>query len=355
MDLNDRKPGAGVRLGDLAEYLAGELCGDPEVWIAGVGEIQSARPGQITFLANPRYEGFLDATRASAVLIDHRTRRDPPLPYIRVADAYDAYRRTVDLLYAKPVLIEPGIHPTAVLGEGVQLAEGVAIGAQVYLGPGVSIGKNTCILPGCVVMDDSKIGEACVLYPAVVIRERCIVGNRVIIHSGAVIGSDGFGYSRRGGVYQKIPQIGTVVIEDDVEIGANTTIDRAALGETRIGQGVKLDNQVHLAHNVRVGAHTAIAAQTGISGSVEIGRQVIMGGQVGSVGHVKIGDRVIVGAKSGISKDVAEGLTLFGVPAKPIMEAKRIEAALRSLPDLVKRVRQMEKELAAYRRKVKKK
>lgn len=353
MGCNEKQPS--IRLGELAEYLKGQLCGDPEAWITGVAEIHCARPGQITFLANPRYADYLRTTRASAVIIDSRTEGEPPLPYIRVDDAYFAYRQTVCLLYPEPRRIDPGVHPSAVLAEGVHLGEGVAVGAHVYLGRNVAVGKNTRILPGCVVMDGSSIGEDCLLHPLVVVREGCTIGNRVIIHSGAVIGSDGFGYARYHGAYHKIPQIGTVVIEDDVEIGANATIDRAALGETRIGRGVKLDNLVHLAHNVRVGAHTVMAAQTGISGSVEIGREVVLGGQVGAAGHIKVGDRVVVGAKSGITKDVAEGQTVFGVPARPIMQAKRMEAALRSLPGLIKRIRQLERELAALKAEEKRK
>jgi UDP-3-O-[3-hydroxymyristoyl] glucosamine N-acyltransferase len=235
------------------------------------------------------------------------------------------------------------IHPEAKIGKDVR------IGAHVVIGKGCEVGDRTRILPNCVLMDGVKVGQDCLLYPLVSVREECEIGNRVIIHNGAVIGSDGFGFAPHEGVYHKIPQVGRVVIEDDVEIGANCTIDRATMGETRIRRGAKLDNLVHIAHNVEVGEWTVMAAQAGISGSTKIGHHVMVGGQVGTVGHIRIGNYVQIGAQSGVSKSIPDGEIVFGYPARPIMRTKRIEAVVNQLPELLKRVKELERQVEALR------
>ncbi|NOX36650.1 MAG: UDP-3-O-(3-hydroxymyristoyl)glucosamine N-acyltransferase [Calditrichaeota bacterium] len=329
-------------LQQIAERIGGQVFGPTDMKITGTAEIEKASDGEITFLANPRYKHHLKTTRASAIIVDDKIGEVPEIPYIKVADAYFAFLQTVVLFHPPRELLAPGIHPTAVIHETAVLEEGVRVGAHVFIGKNVRIGRNTRIFPNCVILDNVSIGEECILYPSVSVREDCQIGHRVILHNGVVVGSDGFGFAPHEGRYVKIPQVGRVIIEDDVEIGANATIDRATLGETVIKTGAKLDNLVHIAHNVVVGEHTVIAAQTGISGSTRIGKRVMMGGQVGTVGHITIGDGAQIGAQSGVSKSVPPGEVVFGYPARPIMKTKRIEAALNQLPDLLKRVRQLE-------------
>ncbi len=334
-------------LQELAEKIGGQVEGDGSLLISGAAPIDSAQPGQITFLANPRYRDHLHKSRASAVIVDQKTTVETSHALIRVSDPYYGFLQIFLLFNPRKELLPPGIHPTAVVHPEARIGQEVAIGAHVVIGKGCRIGDRSKIFPGCVILDGSEIGEDCTLYPLVSIREECRVGNRVIIHNGAVIGSDGFGFAPHGGVYHKIPQIGRVIIEDDVEIGANCTIDRATMGETIIRRGTKLDNLVHIAHNVEVGEWTVMAAQVGISGSTKIGHHVMLGGQVGTVGHIRIGDYAQVGAQSGVSKAVPDREVVFGYPARPIMRAKRIEAAVNQLPELVKRIRELEKKLAA--------
>lgn len=332
-------------LKEIAARIGGELVGNGDIVISGAAEIDKAQPGQISFLANPRYRKYLDSTRASAVIIDGKTELRPSIPHIRVADAYYGFLQTFVMFHPPQHMLSPGVHPSAVIDPSCKLGQNVAIGAHVFLGPRVQVGDNTRIFPNSVILNDSRVGKNCCIYPLVSIRENCVIGDRVIIHNGAVIGSDGFGFVPHEGVYEKIPQVGKVVIEDDVEIGANATIDRATMGATIVRKGTKLDNLVHLAHNVEVGEHTVMAAQTGISGSTRIGKRVMIGGQVGTVGHITIGDGAQIGAQSGVSKSIPPGEVFFGYPARPIMKAKRIEAALSQLPDLLKRVRELERQL----------
>ncbi|RMF55776.1 MAG: UDP-3-O-(3-hydroxymyristoyl)glucosamine N-acyltransferase [Calditrichaeota bacterium] len=330
-------------LAEIAGVLDGELHGDPQLLINGVAEIEKAGEGNITFLANPKYRPRLEQSKASAVIIDARSGVTPPIPYILVDDAYFGFLKVIRLFYPQRQLLEPGIHPSAVIHPTAEIDATAAIGANVYIGAHVKIGKGTQIFPNCVLLDYCQVGEDCILYPLVSVREDCRIGNNVIIHNGAVIGSDGFGFAPHEGKFHKIPQVGIVVIEDEVEIGANVTIDRATMGKTIIRKGAKLDNLVHIAHNVEVGEHTVMAAQTGISGSTKIGKYVMMGGQVGTVGHITIGDRVQIGAQSGVAKSIPEGEVVFGYPARPIMKTKRIEAIINNLPEMVKRLRHLEK------------
>lgn len=333
-------------LNTIAEKIGASLHGAGNVVISGAAEISKATPSDITFLANPRYKSQLASCRAGAVIIDSKTDVVPEIPYLLVEDAYFAFLQTFLMLHPQENPMRPGIHPSAVIDESANIGRNTAIGANVYIGANVSVGDRSQIFPNCVILDNCRVGEDCRLYPGVTVRENCEIGNRVILHNGVVIGSDGFGFAPHQGKMHKIPQVGRVVIKDDVEIGANSTIDRATLGETVIESGVKLDNLVHIAHNVVVGEHTVMAAQTGISGSTRIGRNVMIGGQVGVVGHISIGDRAQIGAQSGVAKSVPEGEVFFGYPARPIRKTMRIDACLNNLPELVKRVRALEKALA---------
>ncbi len=334
-------------LQDIARHIQGKIEGNASLEIQGPAEIATAEAGQITFLANPRYHHYLNTTRASAIIVDEKTAVPDHLAVIRVADPYVAFLQVVRLFYPSRELLEPGIHPTAVVHETAQLGKDVRIAAGAVVGKHVVIGDGTRIFPGVVIMEGVRIGKNCVLYPGVVIREDCEIGDQVILHSGVVVGSDGFGFAFQNGQYEKIPQVGKVVIESQVEIGANTTIDRATLGETRIGKGTKLDNLIQIAHNVRIGKHCVFAAQVGISGSTVIGDYCVFGGQVGVAGHIRIGNKVTAAAKAGITKDIPDGQTVFGFPARPIQKMRRIEATISQLPALVKRIRQLEEQVAA--------
>ena len=340
-----------MKLADIADFLHGELVGDPEINITGLAKIQEASSGQLTFLANPKYAKFLETTQASAVLIG-LDQEEPALAQIKVKDPYLAFLEVLALFYPAAEPNFTGIHPLAVVAESAMLGKNIRIAPNVYIGEKVQIGDNTIIYPNTVILDNVLIGSDCRLYSRVSVRERCRIGNRVIIHDGVVIGSDGFGFAPEGEKYKKIPQMGIVRIEDDVEIGSNSTIDRATLGETLIGAGCKLDNLVQIAHNVEIKENTVIAAQTGVSGSTKIGTHVTLAGQVGIVGHVEIGDNVIVAAQSGVSKNIPAGEVWFGYPASALTKQKRIEASLRRLPDMNKKVQSLEKKINELEKKL---
>jgi UDP-3-O-[3-hydroxymyristoyl] glucosamine N-acyltransferase len=330
----------------IAAFLGGDIIGSKDLIISGLAKIEDAKPGEITFLANPKYDKFASDTKASAIIVGKEFNADDKT-VIKVKDPYLAFMTLAKEWADKDPHVEPGIHPTAVIAPGVTLGADVHIGPYVVIGKKSHIGAHSLLHAGVVIGDHVSIGENCTLYPRVSIREYCRIGDRVILQNGAVIGSDGFGYAFHDGQYHKIPQTGIVAIEDDVEIGANTTIDRAALGETRIGQGCKIDNLVQIAHNVQIDNHTAIAAQVGISGSTQIGQYVRIGGQAGFVGHVKIGDKAIVGAQAGVTKGIPENVFFSGYPARENMKAKREEASLARLPELLKTFRQMAKRIDA--------
>lgn len=332
-----------MKLSKLAERIAGALEGE-DVEITGINTITDARHGEITFLSNPRYAKFVNDTKASAIIIDRKLPK-PEIPAVRTDDPYYATLRVVKMFHPEPEPRIKGIHPTAVISESASLGHDVGIGPGVVIGEKTVIGDRVSISANSVIEADCAIGDDTFIHSKVTVRHDVKIGKRVIIHPGAVIGSEGFGFAPVEDRFEKIPQVGTVIIEDDVDIGSNTCIDRAFLGFTRICRGAKLDNLIQIGHNVEVGPHTVIAAQTGISGSTHIGQGVMMGGQVGTVGHIIIGDGARVGAQSGVSKDVPPGVTVFGYPARPIMETKRIEASLRKLPDMVKRMTQIEKAL----------
>ena len=337
-----------MKLADIAKFLNCELIGNEDVEIKRVAEIQSAVDGDITFIANPKYEKFFDTTKASAVIVGKNfAKRRDDLSILLVDDPYFAFVKVLKLLNPPVELLPPGIHPTAVVSESAVLGKNVRIGANAVIGERVRIGNNTTIMPGVVIGDDVEIGNDVLIYPNVTIYHKCKIGNRVIIHSGTVIGSDGFGFAPRpDGSYEKIPQVGIVVIEDDVEIGSNCSIDRATLGETVIKRGAKLDNLIQIAHNVVIGENTVIAAQTGIAGSTKIGRNCVLAGQVGIVGHIEIADRTTIAAQSGVSKSITEpGKVYFGYPAREHSVALRIEGAIRQLPDLIKEFRDLKSKI----------
>ena len=318
---------------EIAKLIDGEVVGDPDLLIDGIAGIEDAKEGDITFLANPKYLPFLDKTKASAVI----TGRDIGAcskTVVKTENPSFSFTKVVYFLLPKSEGHFKGVHASAVIGKDVKLGKNAAVGACAVIEDGAAIGDNTVIYPCCYIGKNTKIGNDALIYSNVTIRERITVGDRVIIHSGTVIGSDGFGYVTVDGTHHKIPQVGTVVVEDDVEIGANVTVDRARFDKTVIGKGTKIDNLVQIAHNVTIGKNCLIVAQVGISGSTEIGNNVILAGKVGVVGHIKIGDNSIVMAQSGVIKSLPEGSIVWGTPAKPADLAKKISACIQNLPKM---------------------
>jgi UDP-3-O-[3-hydroxymyristoyl] glucosamine N-acyltransferase len=338
---------------EIAKILNGTVDGNTDCEIRSLSKIEEAGQGDITFIANLKYKKYLKTTQASAILIardatfDELKIRSVPITVIKVDDPYRAFTHLVDLFYPEPQLPAKGIHPTAIIATTALIGTDCSIGPYVVIGERCTIGNATILFPGCVLCDDVKVGTQTVMYPNVTIREQCVIGNHVIIHPGTVIGNDGFGFApREDGSYEKIPQRGIVVIEDEVEIGANCTIDRATIGQTCINRGTKLDNLIHIAHNVVVGEHTVMAAQTGISGSTKVGRYCAFGGQVGLTGHITIADKTSIGAQSGVPKSITEpGKTYFGYPAKELHETLKIQAATGQLPSLLLEVRALQKRI----------
>jgi UDP-3-O-[3-hydroxymyristoyl] glucosamine N-acyltransferase len=322
----------------------GELLGDPAQEIQGAASLAEAIAGEVTFYGDPRYATLLRKTQASAVFVPHDFSESIAAAKIRVENPAKAFEQVAFKFAPKEVCFAPGIHSTAIIDPSVKLGEGVSIQPYAVIEAGAVIGKDTIIGAGTYVGVDSTIGDQTTIYANVSIRERSRIGSRVMIHSGAVIGADGFGFEMVDGQYVKIPQIGIVQIDDDVEIGANTAIDRARFGRTWIQKGVKMDNLVHIAHNVIVGEHSAIAAGAGIAGSTRIGKHVMIAGQAGIIGHLEIGDGTQIGAQSGISKSIYGG-TWLQSPAVPLADAKRHIAWLHRLGKLVARVRAIEEKL----------
>ncbi len=340
------------KLGEIADLVKGELVGSPETIITGISGIKEAKKGDITFLANPKYSGLIQTTKAAAI-ITSRGIVDSAKPLIKTDNPSVAFTKVVGLASPDGAKHPQGIHLSALIAKGAKLSKKVAIGAYSVIEDGASIGEGTIIYSGCYIGRNSKIGKNCLVYPQVSILERIEIEDRVIIHSGAVIGSDGFGFAMVRGVQKKIPQIGTVLIEDDVEIGANVTIDRARFDKTIIGKGTKIDNLVQIAHNVVTGKNCIIVAQAGISGSTVLGEGVILAGQAGVVGHVRIGDKVIVAAQSGVTKTIPAKTKVSGYPAKPHREAKRVNACIQRLPQVYKKIKELEEKIAKLEKKVK--
>lgn len=334
-----------MTLKEIQDLVGGELDGDPKLLIKGVSGIKEAREGDITFLANPKYESLVSASKASAVIASRKMLKSPTKPIIWVDNPSLAFAKLISFMFASQKRLPKGIHPTAIVGQDVKLGSNVSLGPYVVIEDQVSIKDNTTICAGTFIGFGTSIGADTLIYPNVTIRERGLIGSRVIIHSGTVIGSDGFGFEEVNGAHQKIPQIGIVVIEDDVEIGSCVTIDRARFDRTIIGRGTKIDNLVQIAHNVIVGEHAIIVAQAGVSGSSILGKNVILAGQSGVVGHIELGDNVIVGAQAGVTKSVPENTFVVGSPAKPHNISKKIFAGWAKLPDLMKDVADLKEKM----------
>ncbi len=339
-------------LKEIAQLIDGEVIGDADTVITGISGIKEAEEGDLAFLANPKYLHLMDTTKAAAV-ITSREITDASKPIIRTDNPSLAFAKIISILMPAEQQYPSGIHPMAVVGKNVKLGNDVALQAYAVLDDDVEVGDRTIIYSGTYIGHHAKIGCDCLIYPNVAIRERVRIGDRVIIHPGTVIGSDGFGFTTVGGVHHKIPQIGTVVVEDDVEIGANVTIDRARFGKTLIGRGTKIDNLVQIAHNVVIGENSMIIAQAGISGSTIIGKNVTIAGQAGLVGHITIGDNAVLAAQAGVTKSVLANTCVSGYPAKPHEQAKRVNAFVQKLPEIVEefkrlkdKVNQLEKKVA---------
>jgi UDP-3-O-[3-hydroxymyristoyl] glucosamine N-acyltransferase len=332
-----------VKLRDLAARLGCTVRGDDGVEIARVAGIDRAGPGDLTFLASPRYAAHLGETRASAVIVPPEV--ETAVPTLLAKNPYLCYARAAQILHParRPAA---GSHAAAQVHESARLGAGVHVGAFAVVGARVRIGARSVIHPHVVIYDDVEIGDDCLIHSGVHVREGSRLGNRVVVQNGAVIGGDGFGFARSDdGEYERIPQIGVVVIEDDVEIGALTAIDRSSLHETRIGRGTKLDNLVQIGHSVTVGANTVMAAQAGIAGSTQVGSGVMLGGQVGIAGHITIGDRVIATAQSGIPSSVEPGRMISGYPAVENRAWLKASAVFPRLPELQRRLRALEKKI----------
>ncbi len=336
-------------LAELAAELDGTVVGDGSVVIRDVAGIREAMPGDVSFLANSRYEAYLDETRASAVICSRET-NVAVVPLLQVDNPYLAFQRVVRIFRPETPRLAPGVHPTAVVAEDVALGPEVAIGAHCVVESGVRIGDRAVVMPGGYLGHRVVIGEDTVLHPRVVVREDCTVGARCILHPGVVIGSDGFGFAFDAGLYHKVPQVGNVVIGNDVEIGSNTTVDRATTHSTQIGDGTKIDNLVQIGHNVVIGKHCIIVAQVGISGSTVLEDYVTLGGQAGLVGHIRIGRGAMVGAQSGVSKSVPADTVVTGYPAIPHSTWKRLQAFTQKLPDLFRRAKHIEERLTEAER-----
>lgn len=339
-----------MKLRELALMLGGEIIGDAEMEIKGVAGISEASEGDITFLSNPKLIRECSESRASCVIVKEEI---PEIrkAQIKVSNPYYAFARLLEHFYIKP--IKPaGISERAFVSDKARIGKDVSIYPMAYISEGASIGDGTVIYPWVFIGEETSIGDECILYPNVAIRERVKIGNRVIIHAGSVIGSDGFGYVFEGGRHHKIPQVGGVTIGDDVEIGANVTIDRATTGNTIIGSGTKIDNMVQIGHNVRIGENSIVVAQVGIGGSTEIGNFVTIAGQVGIADHAKIDSGCIIGAKSGIMGHLTKG-AYSGVPAIPHRDWLKAQAIFAKLPELNKKIRELEEKIKDIERRQK--
>jgi UDP-3-O-[3-hydroxymyristoyl] glucosamine N-acyltransferase len=331
-------------LGDLAGALGGRVLGDDTIPISGVAGILEAGPDELTFLASARYEPHLKETRAAAILIAE-PRPGLTIPQLIHENPYFAYLKAVQLYRPGPPRPAPGVHPTATVDATASLGRDVYIGPHSVVEQGATVGDGAVLLAGVYVGHRAHIGAETLLNPNVVVRYECVLGKRVIIHSGTVVGADGFGYVRDQGIYHKVPQVGNVVIGDDVEVGANVCIDRATTGSTVVGSGTKIDNLVQIGHNVRIGENVVIIAQVGISGSTEIGSGATIAGQAGVAGHIKIGENAVVGGKSGVTKSVPANTRVSGFPAQAHSTARRLHALTARLPQLVERLHNLEERL----------
>ena len=338
----------------IAQIISGTIDGNAETSVHSFGKIEEARSGQLAFLANPKYEDFLYSTQASVIIVNQSLQLKQPIDatLIRVSDPYSSFATLLDKYQQIKTQQLSGIQQPVYIHETAKTGENIYIGAFAYLGENVVVGDGSKIFPGVYLGNNVVVGKNTMIYPGVKIYHDCVIGSNVVIHAGTVIGSDGFGYApQQDGSLKKVPQIGNVVIEDGVEIGANTTIDRATIGSTLIKSGAKLDNLLQIAHNVEIGNNSVIAAQSGISGSTKIGKNVMIGGQAGIVGHIQIADGSKINAQSGVSKSIkTPNSAVTGSPAYDYTSALRSQAITRNLPELEKRIKELEalvKELSA--------
>ena len=330
----------------IASYLGGTVEGNPEAAVKTFAKIEEGQEGAISFLANPKYAHYLYETLSSVVLVnqDFVLERPVKATLVRVPNAYESIARLLSL-YESMTQKRTGIHPLACVSETATLGEGVYVGPFAYVGEGVSIGNGTQIYAHVVLEENTTVGDICTIYPNVSVYKECRIGNGVILHSGCVIGADGFGFAPAADGYEKIPQIGIVTIEDNVEIGANACVDRSTMGSTYVRRGAKIDNLVQIAHNVEVGAHTVMSAQVGVAGSTKIGEWCMFAGQVGMAGHLTLPDRTTAGAQAGIHTSRTGGVPLMGTPAIDARTFARSSAVFKNLPDLREEVRNLRKEI----------
>jgi UDP-3-O-[3-hydroxymyristoyl] glucosamine N-acyltransferase len=338
-----------MNLKDIAEFLDGKIEGEIDREITGVGKIETAGKNEITFISNPQYEKYFGTTNAGALIIknDYKVKVErSDMSLIRVQDPYLSFLKILERFEESNETLNHGISENCVIGEGSETGENIYIGNYVSIGSNCRIGNDTRIYSGCTIEVNSVIGNDCILYNNVTVYANSSIGNNVIIHSGTVIGSDGFGFVKQDdGTYRKIPQTGKVVIEDNVEIGSNCSIDKATMGETKICRGVKLDNQIQIAHNVFIDENTVIAAQVGIAGSSRIGKRCMIGGQSGIVGHISICDDVIIGAAVGVSKSIDKPGIYTGYRVRPHREDLKIEVGIRNLSKTEERIKELEKRI----------
>lgn len=331
----------------IAGILEGSIVGDPNTQVDKLAKIEEGTEGAITFLANPKYTSFIYSTKASITIVSDAFVAEEELTttLIKVKDPYKAFSKLLEY-YNQVKLNKTGIEQPSFISESASYGENLYLGAFAYLGENVKIGDNVKIFPNSFIGDNVEIGDNVLIFPGAKIYSETVIGNNCVIHGGAIVGADGFGFSpNKNGEYSKVPQIGNVIIEDNVDVGAGTTIDRATLGSTIIRKGVKLDNQIQIAHNVEVGEHTAIAAQTGVAGSTKIGKHCLIGGQVGIAGHIQIGDRVKIQAQSGIGRNIKDDEVIQGSPALGYSDYNKSYVHFKNLPKLEKRLTQLEKNL----------
>lgn len=331
----------------IASIIGGKVEGDGNVEVTTFAKIEEGEAGAISFLANPKYTHYIYDTQSSIVLVSNDFVAERPISatLIRVKNPYETVARLLEMVHAATTHLPTGIEQPSYISEGVKVPDDAYVGAFAYIGKNVKLGKGVKLYPQTYIGDNAEIGEGTIVYPGAKIYHGCKIGSHCILHAGVVIGADGFGFAPdASGVYNKIPQMGIVEIADNVEIGANTTIDRATMGATHVGKGVKLDNLIQVAHNVEIGENTVMASQVGVAGSTKIGKQCMIGGQVGFAGHITVGDRVSIGAQSGIPNNVKDSSTLMGYPALPWHDFARQCAYLKRLGKLFERVDILEKE-----------
>ncbi len=337
-----------LRLSEIARLVSGELIGDADITITGVAPLDEAGEGDITFVDRPELVEKVESTPAAAVIAPPQVRQARK-PLIVTEDPKLAFSKVLELFAPEPS-IPVGVHPTAVIGRGVTMGRDVAIGPYVVVEDGVRLGDRVVLYPFVFVGREADIGDETIVYPHVFIGERVTIGKKCIIHAGAAIGADGFGFLPTDDGYRKIPQIGTVVLEDEVEVGANSTIDRATISATRIGRGTKIDDQVHVAHNCVIGRNCLLCGQVGIAGSVTVGDNVVFGGQAGVSDHVKIGSNITIAAQAGVFGDLTEPGVYSGYPARPHSQQLRIMAMVQKLPDIVKQVKELSRQVEEIRK-----